>query len=34
MILIPDDPIIKSMERSGFPPWMDDEQAKEIDRIL
>ena len=34
MILIPDDPIIKSMERSGFPPWMDDEQGEEIDRIL
>lgn len=34
MILIPDDPIIKSMERSGFPPWMGDEQTKEIDRIL
>ena len=34
MILIPDDPIIKSMERSGFPPWMDDAQAEEIDRIL
>lgn len=34
MILIPDDPIIKSMERSGFPPWMDDEQAEEIDSIL
>ena len=34
MILIPDDPIIKSMEGSGFPPWMDDEQAEEIDRIL
>ena len=34
MVLIPDDPIIKSMERSGFPPWMDDERAEEIDRIL
>lgn len=21
MILIPDDPIIRSMERTGYPPW-------------
>lgn len=22
MILVDDDPIIRSMEKSGFPPWM------------
>lgn len=21
--LIPDDPIISAMERTGYPPWMD-----------
>lgn len=24
MILIPDDPIISCMERTGYPPWMND----------
>lgn len=23
MILIPDDPIIHSMELTGYPPWME-----------
>lgn len=23
MILLPDDPIIASMERTGYPPWLD-----------
>ena len=34
MILISDDPIIKSMEKSVFPPGVDDERAEESDRIL
>ena len=25
MILIPDDPIIRSIERTGFPPWLSDD---------
>jgi len=25
MYLIPDDPIISCMERTGFPPWMQDD---------
>lgn len=25
MILIEDDPIIRSMERSGYPPWLGTE---------
>lgn len=25
MILIPDDPIIACIERTGYPPWMQDE---------
>ena len=25
MIQIPDDPIIRAMERSGFPPWFERE---------
>lgn len=23
MFLIPDDPIISSIERTGYPPWID-----------
>lgn len=23
MQLIPDDPIVKSIERTGYPPWID-----------
>ena len=30
MILIEDDPIIRSMERSGYPPWLGAE-ANETD---
>lgn len=26
---IPDDPIIRSMERTGYPPWMRDEDDDE-----
>ena len=25
MILIPDDPIIACIERTGYPPWMQEE---------
>lgn len=25
MILIPDDPIIASLERTGLPPWLSDD---------
>ncbi len=25
MILIPDDPIIRCIERTGFPPWLSDD---------
>lgn len=33
MRLIPDDPIIHSMERTGYPPWMQgyDEYDEEED---
>lgn len=24
--MIPDDPIIRRMERTGYPPWMCDEE--------
>lgn len=24
--MIPDDPIIASIERTGYPPWMQDEE--------
>lgn len=26
MILIPDDPIIRCIERTGYPPWIHDEE--------
>lgn len=29
--MIPDDPIIASIERTGFPPWMQDEEEGEED---
>ena len=29
MMLIPDDPIISCMERTGFPPWMQDDDDDE-----
>lgn len=31
MIGIPDDPIIRSIERTGYPPWMQDEWEEEED---
>ena len=36
MIQLPDDPIIGTMERTGFPPWIspyweDDEEPEEED---
>ena len=30
MILIPDDPIIRCMERTGYPPWMLYANTEEI----
>lgn len=29
MILIPDDPIIACIERTGYPPWIDDDEELE-----
>lgn len=29
MIQIPDDPIIRCMERTGWPPWMQDDYQEE-----
>lgn len=29
--MIPDDPIIACIERTGFPPWMQDEEEGEED---
>lgn len=29
MYQIPDDPIISCMERTGFPPWMQDDDDDE-----
>lgn len=29
MYLIPDDPIISCMERTGYPPWMQDDEEEE-----
>jgi hypothetical protein len=34
MILIPDDPIIRALERTGYPPWIDadfEEIEEELD---
>lgn len=34
MILIPDDPIISALERTGYPPWMNadfEEIEEELD---
>ena len=31
MLEIPDDPIIRCMERTGLPPWMLDEEEDEED---
>lgn len=28
MILIPDDPIIRCIERTGYPDWIDDDEDK------
>ena len=28
MQLIPDDPIIRCMERTGYPPWQDDDEDR------
>ena len=29
MLLIPDDPIIACIERTGYPPWMQDDWEDE-----
>lgn len=31
MLTIPDDPIIRSIQRTGYPPWMQDEWEEEED---
>ena len=31
MTLIPDDPIIASMMRTGYPPWYDDDEDDDYD---
>lgn len=31
MRLIPDDPIIRCIERTGYPPWIRDEWEEEED---
>lgn len=31
MWTIPDDPIIRSIERAGYPPWMQDDLEEEED---
>ena len=31
MLNIPDDPIISCMERTGYPPWMQDDDIKDPD---
>lgn len=29
MQLIPDDPIIRSIEQTGFPPWIDPDYSED-----
>ena len=31
MILIPDDPVLRCIERTGYPPWIRDEWEEEED---
>lgn len=31
MQIIPDDPIIRSIERTGFPPWIHDDWEDDED---
>lgn len=31
MQIIPDDPIVASMERTGWPYWMNDEEEEDED---
>lgn len=28
---LPDDPIIRCIERTGYPPWMQDDEEEEED---
>jgi len=32
--LIPDDPIIRCMERTGYPPWIDDDYEEEEEEMV
>ena len=32
MYQIPDDPIISCMERTGYPPWMQDDDDEDMDK--
>lgn len=34
MIQIPDDPIIRCMERTGYPPWFNRATGEENDDIV
>lgn len=31
MTLIPDDPIVRCIERTGYPPWMQDDMRGDVD---
>ncbi len=31
METIPDDPIVRCMERTGYPPWMQDDEEDETE---
>lgn len=31
--MIPDDPIIACIERTGYPPWMQDEEEGDEDAL-
>ena len=31
MILIPDDPVLRCIERTGYPPWIRDEWEEDED---
>lgn len=31
MILIRDDPIVRCIERTGYPPWFDDDEEDDDD---
>ena len=31
MFLIPDDPIIRSIEQTGYPSWMQGDEVEEVE---